>query len=123
MIPLNLGRNTLVSFSTCRVSPSPWVITVMEYHTFCQEGILPLDGAILLALAPATANEDLPWDRIEVFRIPQGTLVMLRSGVWHGGPFADQADPVNVLITLPERTYANDCHVTAIPVVRQSEIG
>jgi ureidoglycolate hydrolase len=122
MLGLNLGRDTAASFSTCRVSKTSLKVTALEFHTFCQEGILPLDGDILIALAPATANGDLPWDRVAAFHIPQGTMLALRPGVWHGGPFADQADSVNVLIVLPERVYANDCQVVAIPADKQSEI-
>jgi ureidoglycolate lyase len=122
LVLLNLGQNTEASFSTCRVSKRPLIVNELEYHSYCQEGNLPLDGDVLIGLAPATANGDLPWDRIEAFRVPQGTLVTLRPGVWHCGPFADQADYVNVLIALPERVYANDCHVIAIPSDKQSEI-
>jgi ureidoglycolate hydrolase len=122
LIGQNLGRDTGVSFSTCRVTKRPFVVKELEYHTFCEEGILPLDGDILLTLAPATANGDLPWDRIEAFQISKGTMVTLRPGVWHCGPYAYQADVVNVLITLPERVYANDCRVVAIPADQQSEI-
>jgi ureidoglycolate lyase len=122
LIGQNLGRNTGVSFSTCRVTKRPFVVKELEFHTFCQEGILPLDGDILLTLAPATANGDLPWDRIVAFQIPKGTMVTLRPGVWHCGPYTYQADFVNVLITLPERTYVNDCLVVSIPKEQQSEI-
>jgi ureidoglycolate hydrolase len=122
MILLNLGQNIEASFSTCRVSKRPLIVQDLEIHTFCQEGILPLDGDVLISLAPATANGDLPWDRLEAFQVPQGTMVTLRPGVWHCGPFADQADSVNVLVTLPERAYANDCAVVAIPGSEQSEI-
>jgi ureidoglycolate lyase len=122
MIFLNLGRDTGASFSTCRVSKRPFIVQDLEIHTFCQEGILPLDGDVLLSLAPATANGDLPWDRIEVFHVSKGTMVTLLPGVWHCGPFAYQADAVNALITLPERAYANDCSVTSIPSDMQTEI-
>jgi ureidoglycolate hydrolase len=87
LIGQNLVRDTGVSFSTCRVTKRPFVVKDLEFHTFCQEGILPLDGDILLTLAPATANGDLPWDRIEAFQIPKGTMVTLRPGVWHCGPY------------------------------------
>jgi ureidoglycolate lyase len=122
MLGLNLGRDTAASFSTCRVSKTSLKVTAMEYHTSCQEGILPLDGDILISLAPATASGDLPWDRVEVFHVPQGTMLALRPGVWHGGPYAYQADRVNILIVLPERVYANDCQVVPIPADEQSEI-
>jgi ureidoglycolate hydrolase len=122
MIGLSLGRNTAASFSTCRVSKRPLIVKELEFHTFYQEGILPLDGDVLISLAPATANGDFPWDRIEVFQVPKGTMVALRPGVWHCGPYAYRTDLVNVVITLPERVYANDCKVVPIPEAEQTEI-
>jgi ureidoglycolate lyase len=103
MAGLNLGQHTAASFSTCRVTKRPLIVTDLEYHTHCGEGILPLDGDILQPVAPATANGDLSWDRIEVFRIPKGTIVTLNAGVWHCGPYAYQSEVANVLIVLPER--------------------
>jgi ureidoglycolate lyase len=122
LILLSSGRDTGVSFSTCRVAKRPLTVKELEFHTFCPEGILPLDGDALLGVAPATAHGDLPWDRVEVFRVPQGTIVTLRPGVWHCAPFAFESDAVNVLIALPERVYANDCTVIPTPMDLQTEI-
>jgi ureidoglycolate lyase len=101
-----------MSFSICRVEKRDPVINVSEYHTACTEGILPLDNDALIHVAPASPNgETVPVDRIEVFRVPTGTVVVLRPGIWHHAPFTVNDDPANVLIMLPERTYANDCEV------------
>ncbi len=101
-----------VSFSTCRVGKREMVIDVTEYHTGTAEGILPLDNDVLIHVAPATPrNGVVPIDRIEVFRVPKGTMVVLRPGIWHHAPFTLSDLPANVLIVLPERTYANDCEV------------
>jgi ureidoglycolate lyase len=54
-------------------------------------------------------------DRVEVFRVPKGTLLILRPGVWHCAPFAENADVVNILVVLPERTYANDIYFYMVP--------
>jgi hypothetical protein len=70
---------------------------------------LPIDGDILLHVGLATANNDLPLNKIEVFYVPKGTLVTLRPGIWHCVPFAYETDYVNALIVLAERTYAKDC--------------
>ena len=51
---------------------------------------------------------------MQVFRVPMGTMVVLRPGVWHHAPFTVDDDPANVLIVLPERTYANDCLVVEL---------
>lgn len=114
MVQLDLAAAPLASFSTCRVTKRDPVVDVTESHSRCGEGILPLDGDILIHVAPATPKGNVPAHRIEVFCVPQGTMVTLRPGVWHHGPFAHGTDCVNVLIVLPERTYANDCDVAEL---------
>lgn len=99
------------SYSTCRVEKRDFVIDISEYHTATTEGILPIDNDILIHVGPATSNNGIPLEKIEVFRIPRGTMVVLRPGIWHHAPFTVNDDPANVLIVLPERTYANDCEV------------
>jgi len=97
------------SFSICQTSPRPPIITELEYHDHCGEGILPLDGDVFVQLAPATPHGKPDAPQVEVFRVPMGTMLSIRPGVWHGGPFVCGDETVNVLIVLPERTYANDC--------------
>ena len=108
MLPLELtGKNP--SFSVCRVKARAGVIDVMEYHSSTGEGILPLDGDVLVQVAPATPRDAIfPAEEVRVFLVPKGTMLCLRPGVWHHAPFALEG-VVNVLIVLPERTYANDC--------------
>ena len=52
---------------------------------------------------------------VEVFRVPKGTMVTLRPGVWHHGPFCVDTDSLQTLIILPERLYAYDCTVLTAP--------
>jgi ureidoglycolate lyase len=112
MVQQNLGNTSIASFSTCRVEPRALVVDVTEYHTTIGEGILPLDHDVLIHVAAATpANNQVPLEKIEVFRVPKGTMVVLRPGVWHHAPFTVDNSPANVLIVLPERAYANDCKV------------
>jgi len=122
MISLNLGSFTKASFSVCRVLKRPPVVDITEYHDGCEEGILPLDSDVLIHVAPATPPGVVPLDRIEVFRVPKGTFVSLNAGVWHHAPFALGSEAANVLIVLPERTYAADCTVEMIPKDRQVQI-
>lgn len=123
MVKLDLGGKAIASFSTCRVTKRPNVVDVTEYHSSCGEGILPLDGDILIHVAPATPNGVTPFERMEIFHVPKGTLVSLNPGVWHHGPFTVDTETANVLIVLPERTYANDCQVVEIPKEKQVQIG
>jgi ureidoglycolate lyase len=115
MLQLELGGRSAPSFSVCRVSQRPLVVDVTEFHSSCGEGILPLDADVLIHVGPATAPGDLPLDHFEAFRVPRGTMVVLRPGVWHHAPFVAKDAVANVLIVLPERTYANDCTVKDLP--------
>jgi ureidoglycolate lyase len=109
MIQMQLGDSTTASFSICRVEPREFVITGGEYHDRAMEGILPLDGDILIHVAPPThPRVGIPVDSFEVYRVPMGTMVVLRPGAWHGAPYAAGDSPVNVLVVLPVRTYAMD---------------
>jgi ureidoglycolate lyase len=123
MVQQDLGKTSTASFSTCRVENRKWVIDVCEYHSGCAETLLPLDNDVLIHVAPATPDgERVPLDKIRVFRIPRGTLVVLRPGVWHHAPFTIDGKPANVLVVLPERTYANDCVVVELSAEEQVEI-
>lgn len=114
-----LGRNP--SFSSCRVQHRDFVIDVLEYHSATGEGILPLDGDVLLQLAPASAGELPDPEHVRVFRVPRGTFVAIRPGVWHHAPFALEG-VAHVLIVLPERTYKNDCVVVQFEPDQRVEI-
>ena len=123
MVQLNLGGHSIASLSTCRVEKRDMVIQVSEYHTAVGEVILPLDNDILIHVAEASPpGAGVPVDDIEVFRVPRGTAVSLRPGIWHHAPFTVNDDPANVLIVLPERTYANDCVVVQHEPEDQIEI-
>jgi ureidoglycolate lyase len=110
MAVLSLGQTNEASFSVTRVQKRDNIINAMECHTYTGEACMPLDGDILVHVAPASPKEAVPLDQIEVFRVPKGTLLTLRPGVWHSAPFAEKSDCVNVLVVLPERTYANDIY-------------
>jgi len=111
-LQIEVDGNNSWSYSCCRVQKRENVIDILEFHTGCGEVVLPLDQDILLQVAPATASEnDIPLDKMRVFYVPKGTAITIKSGVWHWGPFATEDTPANILINLPERTYANDCVV------------
>lgn len=114
------GNCGLPAFSTCRVEKRPFIIDISEYHNHTGEATLPLDNDILIHVGPATPADDIPVDKFKVFRIPKGTVAILRPGVWHHAPFTVDENPANVLIVLPERTYANDC--IACPLEEKDQI-
>jgi len=111
-LQIDVNSNNNWSYSCCRVEKRPLVIDILEYHSSCGEVVLPLDNDILLQVAPASVNgEPLPLDKMRVFYVPHGTAITIKPGVWHWGPFTYNNTPANILINLPERTYANDCIV------------
>jgi ureidoglycolate lyase len=111
MLQLELDTAHSVSISTCRVLRRDPIVDISEFHTSCGEGMVALDADVCMHFGPATAEEAPPLDDIEIFLVPRGTALVIRPGVWHHAPFAADTDCANVLILLPERTYANDCHV------------
>jgi len=113
MLQLNLGPSMMASFSVCRVKKRAPSIEALEYHAFTGEGILPLDKDSIISVGPASRPDTFPGEKIKAFRIPQGTMVVLRPGIWHHAPFTANDALANVLIILPERD--NDCTVENLP--------
>jgi ureidoglycolate lyase len=109
MLQSGLGHDSVASFGVCRVSPRPNVIDASEYHDGACEAMMPIDGDVVIAVAPAVAGSAFPGYAAEAYLVPKGTMVVLRPGVWHHGPFAVGNKPVSCLIALPERLYARDC--------------
>lgn len=101
---MSIGFSTFVATKLEKM-----IITAAEYHNTTSEGILPLDDAIIIHVAPPSVDP-VP-DLTEAFIIPKGTMVVLNTGVWHFSPLPLHKQVAHVLITLPERTYFNDCTV------------
>lgn len=102
-------------FSVTRISPRPLVAEKFEYHSYTGEAFMPVDGDVIIHIAPAGKKEPVPYEKTEVYLVPKGTMVSMRPGVWHAAPFAAGNEVVHVLVVLPERTYANDCEVVVFP--------
>ena len=119
---LNLGNSTNAAFSVSRVCDRPKIIDNLEFHRTTGEAILPLDGDIIMQVAPASQGTEPPLDSVEAFYVQKGTLVTLNRGVWHGGSFADNTKCVNILIVLPERIYSDDCYIVQIPPENHIEL-
>jgi ureidoglycolate lyase len=112
MVQQDLGAQSAASYSVCRVEKREMVIDATEYHSLAAEGVMPIDNDVVIHVAPATPPDGgVPTERMAAFRVPKGTMVVLRPGVWHHAPFTVNDSPAHVLVVLPERTYANDCQV------------
>lgn len=108
-------KDTAVCYSILQVESREKVVNVSEYHDHTAEMIMPMDCDIIVHVAPANCGAPVPADKIELFRVPKGTMIILRPGVWHHAPFPINAEKANILIGLPERLYATDCKVAEIP--------
>ena len=107
---LELGTAHAAAFSVTRVTDRlPPVILALEYHTRCGEGMLSLDGDMLVYFGPAGAAYPGVLDKLEAFRVPRGVMLTIRPGVWHCCPYTVNTSVINVLYILPERTCVNDC--------------
>lgn len=105
-----------VSVSTGVCLPVEKKVEIMEYHSHTAEAFMMLDGDVVMAFAPATADDRVPVDEIEAFLIPKGVMVYISAGVWHYAQMPVGDRPVTSIVLLPERTYANDCFkVTLLP--------
>jgi ureidoglycolate lyase len=122
MIQLDIGQTGTVSFSLCRIVKRELIIDCSEYHNYTGEMIMPIDGDILMHVGPAIDSDKVPVNDIEIYRIPKGTVVCIRPGVWHQAAFTHNCDEVNILVALPERTYNNDCHLIKLDAEEQIEI-
>lgn len=112
LVELHLDGRMPASICVARVSECERVVSVLEYHQFTCEGILPLDGDIDIFVGPSSFRVDP--ETVEAFRVPRGTIVRLNPGVLHGRQFVVDTPAVNVLILLPERTFGNDCTFTRL---------
>lgn len=119
LISLNIDGKIL-GVSIGHILPREMKITLTEHHDDSEEGILPLDGDILIHLGCPT-GDDLPPSENEVFEVPRLTFVRLKRGVWHHAPFVmEGGKAVNYLVLLAERTYHHDCEIeeiTGIPIL------
>lgn len=122
MIQLKLGNTNILSVSSLRISMRPMIVDLLEYHNFCGEAIIPLDSDIIVQLAPATPKGESPYDKIEAFYVPKGTVVVLNPGVWHYSPFVIGSAEAHILCMLPERTYENDAYEVHFPESERIEI-
>jgi ureidoglycolate lyase len=115
----NTASSSPVALSTSRVMKRPVVVETTEIHRQCGEVLLPLDGDVYIHVGQCSDIDSPPYDKFEIFRVRQGWAVCLRPGTWHFAAFPCEKDVVNVLVLLPERTYANDCVVKHIPPEQQ----
>lgn len=119
IVQLRLGHSNVLSVSVLELTKRPYVINAMEYHNNCCEGMMPLDGDVIVQVAPACNSKEVPLKKVEAFYVPRGTLVVLNPGVWHESPYVVDQEKGHIFCMLPERTYMNDAYLVSIPEENQ----
>lgn len=111
LMRLNFGTTTLPVINVCRVKKTDeMVVKGAEYHSYTCEGLIPLDGDVIIFVGrPTNAFMKNSGADLKAFIIPRGTFVKFNCGVLHGTQFPTEDGYVNLICMLPERTYANDC--------------
>jgi len=105
----NYDPTSLVAFGVNEIYPREKnLIEKTEHHFNTCEVLMPIDGDIFLAVGPA--RKEPRYEEFRAFRIPKGTLVCMRPGVFHSGPYAADGNIVHTLLALPELMYKKDCH-------------
>lgn len=105
----NYDPTSLVAFGVNEVYPREKnLVERTEHHYNTCEVIMPMDGDVILHVGPARKEPN--YDEYHAFLVPKGTLVCLRPGVFHGGPYTVGQEVVHVLLALPEMMYKKDCH-------------
>ncbi len=111
-----------LGFSPMNVNkPEKMVVTQQEYHTTTWEIILPLNDDMIIHCAPASAGKPVP-ELVQAFIVPKNTMVKINAAIWHLAPLPVNEKTLNVMIVLPECTYANDLKVADLTEEEQFEI-
>ena len=111
-----------VGFSAIRVrKPEKMIIDAVEYHTTTSEIIMPLNGDMIVHVAPASGGTPVT-QLTKAFIVPKGTMIQLNPAIWHLCPLPVDVEELHALIVLQECTYANDCPVISLTEEQQFEI-
>lgn len=89
--------------------PDSMIVKKVEYHNSTGEVIVVMDDDVIIHVAPPT-NAPVP-ELTKAFIVSRGTVIQIKTGVWHNGCFPVNNKEAHVLIVLPERIYMNDCCV------------
>jgi len=89
-------------------------ITKIEYHIFADEGILPLDGDIVILVGCPTGPDDPSVSDLHAVLVPAGVFVSLLAKARHSPPMSLDDKAVHVMIILPEDTPEMDYEVTKL---------
>lgn len=98
------------SVNLMKIVPHDFIIKEFEYHKNTVENLIPLDGDLIVALAPAGK---LQVDEIEAFYIPCGKGICLNEGVWHAIPFSIGKEVMSTVV-FKNNTSNEDIYIEEI---------
>ena len=64
------------------------IVQFLEYHQYTNEGLIPLDGDIIICVGTPPLYGKMSVDNLEAFLIPKGTLVKLNAYIVQGPQFS-----------------------------------
>ena len=79
MLQSGLGVDSVASFGVCRVFPRPLVIDASEYHDTSCEALMPIDGDVIIHVAPASPGPAFPGEAAEAYFMPKGASARFRK--------------------------------------------
>lgn len=121
VVTLDFGNTNLPTISVCHVKKTPRnIISFLEAHKFTCEGLLPLDGDVIIFVGTDARNFNSK--DLEAFYVPKGTFVKLNPLIVHGTQYAVNEEEVHIVCMLPGRTFANDIIPHPLPEDEKVEI-
>jgi len=118
LITLDFASTTLPSISICHVKKQEKnVVSFLEAHQFTCEGLLPLDGDVIIYVG--VPGKKFSVEALEAFIVPKGTFVKLNPLIVHGTQYPVKEEEVHIVCMLPARTFKND--MIAQPIENENE--
>ena len=115
MLQSGLGVDSVASFGVCRVFPRPLVIDASEYHDGSCEALMPIDGDVIIHVAPASPGTASPARPPRPISCPRGPWSSSGRASGTTAPSRWVTESVSCLVALPERLYARDCRSIIVP--------
>lgn len=107
VVALEFNQGNQPTVSVCHVKKqSDNIISFLEAHQYTCEGLLPLDGDVIIFVG--IMDRDFRTESIEAFYVPKGTFVKLNPLIVHGTQYPVDKEDVHIVCMLPGRTFKND---------------
>jgi ureidoglycolate lyase len=108
-----------VTFGMVHTKPGEMTVPLLERHVRTSETLVPLDEAIVLALAEPTEGALPDLDTAAALLIPRGQAITLKPGTWHYIPMIPSGAAARTLIVFRQGTPSEDLEVKEL----EPEIG